>query len=84
MGMSQVVISLQLYLAVAVIHSVNSQLLCGIIVNLHIYGFIIAPHNILVGQIAQLVEHCTGLGIAEIRVRIAVQARNFQAFLATT
>ena len=39
-----------------------------------IYGPIIEPHDnqLLVGLIAQLVEHCTG--IAEVRVRIPVQA----------
>ena len=35
---------------------------------------------LLVGVIAQLKEHCTG--IAEVRVRIAVQAWICQAFLA--
>ena len=42
--------------------------------NLHIYGLIIHPINKLlpVGLIAQLVEHCNG--IAEVRVRIPVQA----------
>ena len=43
---------------------------------------VIDPHNDLlpVGLTAQLGEHCTG--IAEVRVRIPVQAWIFQAFLA--
>ena len=37
---------------------------CIIITYPHIYGLIINPHNnlLLVGLIAQLVEHCVGLG----------------------
>ena len=42
--------------------------------DLHIYVFIINPHNdvLPVSLIAELMEHCTG--IAEARVRIPVQA----------
>ena len=53
-----------------------------IIIYVPIYRLIIDPHNHLlpVGLIVQLVEHCTG--ILEVKVRIPVQAWNFQAFLA--
>jgi len=41
------------------------------------------PNNLLlVGQIAQLIEHCTC--IKEVRIQILEQAWNFQAFLSTT
>mgnify|MGYP006973431312 CR=1 FL=1 len=50
--------------------------------HLPIYGLIIDPHSdwLPVDLIAQLVECCTG--IAEVSVRIPVQAWIFQAFLA--
>ena len=56
---------------------------CINIIYLHIYELRIAPHNdlLLVGQIAQLEEHCTS--IAEVKVGIPpVQAWIFLAFLA--
>ena len=47
---------------------------CVIIICLHMYGLIYDPHNDLlpVGLIAQLLGNC--IGIAEVRVRIPVQA----------
>ena len=49
-----------------------------------IYGLVIDKLNdeLPLGQIAQLVEHCTG--ITEVSVRVPAQALIFQAFLATT
>ena len=48
-----------------------------------IYGVITDPHNnqLPIGLATQLFEHCTN--IPEVRVRIAVQAWIFQAFVAT-
>ena len=60
-------------------YMVNS---CIIIIYLHIYELRIAPHNdlLLVGLIAQLEEHCTG--IAEVKLGIPVQVWIFLAIIA--
>ena len=46
----------------------SMEISCSIITYLHIYGLLIDPHNDLlpVSVIAQLLEHCAGIG--EVRV----------------